>query len=284
MVQLAKDFLALTLSEFISKVELAVIRRMPFPVQSAYIFELKQIVEFPKCLSSTYNDIFIKKTYQPLAPLPAHSVIVDLGTNLGVFTMYANGMVRYATIYCFEANPILFPYLKANLDRMPDCGNDIKAFNVAISDKAGILEFTIDHVNIASVASIAVLDTSQFPDAENYRPIKVSCNRLDSFVSSRIDYLKCDIEGSEYSIFEDSLLSPDRLGQAVIEFHDIYNRLNDFYRIIETAFRNQFVIHISGFGEAASHQQVDEALRFIRNSTVIIKLCSQPLLGSGRAA
>jgi FkbM family methyltransferase len=268
----------LTLLELISKLELAIVRRTPFSVQSAYVPALKQVVEFPKHFASSYQEIFIQKAYQPMLPLSDGSVVVDLGTNLGVFAMYVNQRLRNAIIYCFEANPKLFPYLQTNLDRMPDYGNKIKAFNVAISDEEGSLQFTMDHANIASVASTACLDTSCFPDAANYRPIKVQCNKLDNFVSSRIDFLKCDIEGAEYGVLEDALLSPDRLGQAAIEFHDVFNHLDEFGHIIETAFKNQFMVHIVGFGEVTSPEQTMRYCVEMRRAFVI-KLCSQALFG-----
>jgi FkbM family methyltransferase len=264
----------MNLSELASKLELAAIHRMPFPIQSAYVPTLKQVVAFPKLLSSSYNEIFIKKTYQPLAPLPAKAVVADLGTNLGVFAMYINAMVRGSAIYCFEANPKLFPYLKVNLDRMPDRGNDIKVFNIAIANKAGTIEFTMDHANIASLASTAFRDTSWFPDAANYRPVKVPCQRLDSFVSSKIDFLKCDIEGAEYAVLEETLLSGDRVGQAVIEFHDVSERLGEFCRIIESALSKQFVIHLPEYGEIKSPEQIEKRLNLERGDAVLVKMCS----------
>ena len=274
----------MTLFELISKLQLAAIRRIPFSIQTAYILELMQFVDFPKHLSSTYDEIFIKKVYQPLVPLSVGSVVVDLGAHLGLFTIFINKNVHDSTIYSFEANPKLFPYLEKNLSRMINNGNSVRAFNIAIASEAGVFDFVMDHENIASLASTAFRDTSQYPDAKNYRSIKVPFDRLDRFILSKIDYLKCDIEGAEYVVFDNSLLSPNRLGQAVIEFHDAFKRSDEICEIIKTALESDFLIYIPAFGEVKSLQQVKEILRFGRHPAVVIKMCSRELLARARNA
>ena len=264
-------------SKLLSRAELALIRRMPFRVQSAYILELRQVIQFPQQASSMFGEIFINEVYRPVVALPPNPTIVDLGTNLGIFCMYINQLVSQAQIYGFEANPRLFPYLEMNIRHLPDHKNRVDLFNVAVSSEEGFLDFTLDHANLASVASTAFLDTSSFPDAANYRPLRMPCARLDKFVPGRIDFLKCDIEGAEYSVLQDGLLAPERVGQAAIEFHDLKRQSHRFKHIIEAAFANGYALYGPGSDEMRTPHEIMEGVSKAAWTSTITRFCARDL-------
>ena len=264
-------------SNFLSRVELALIRRLPFKVQSAFVPRLGQVIEFPQHAASTFGEIFLQELYRPLVPMPSNPTIVDLGTNLGMFCMYINGLVSDARIYGFEANPLLFPFLVANIRRLPDRRNHIELFNVAVSDAEGFLDFKLDHTNPASVASTAFLDVSAFPDAANYRPVRVPCAPVGRYVPGRIDFLKCDIEGAEYGVLGDGLLTPARVGQGVIEFHDLDRQSARFRQIIETASASGFMLYAVGSDEPAPAGALLASVAASARTSAVVRFCDPAL-------
>lgn len=137
----------------------------------------------------------------------SHSVVVDLGANMGAFSRQMAHQFGCAC-YAIEPNPECF----AHLNRFVQ----IDAFNLAIADRAGEMRFFVSANSEAS---------SFTRTADTDREIVVTALRLDEFAQreglTHIDLLKIDIEGAEIALL-DSL--PDvflqDVGQIAIEFHD----------------------------------------------------------------
>ena len=263
-------------SSRLSKIELALLRRLPFHVRSAYIPALGQSIAYPQCAASSFQDIFIRQIYRPAMPLPVGATVVDLGVNLGMFCMYINGLLRAGRIHCFEANPTLFPHLKKNVEAVVRRGNTVELSNVAIAGESGFLELFTNEDDVVSVAPTAFRDVSKFPDREKYKPVRVASERLPRLVPGRIDFLKCDIEGAEYDVLDDDVLTTDRLGQAAIEFHDVSDRFDRLSRIVETAYANGFSLAFQGSGMMTPPALLD-AVRHSGEEAVIITMCAKDL-------
>ena len=66
--------------------------------------------------SYIYNEIFVLQAYvRHGISIRDGDCIIDAGSNIGLFTVFANRVARNPRVYCFEPNPAAFACLKANV-------------------------------------------------------------------------------------------------------------------------------------------------------------------------
>jgi len=131
--------------------------------------------------------------------------IFDVGACTGSVTLQYNSLFKKAVIYSFEPYFPSFEILKKEISRF----NNVKVFNIALSDKTGQIGF---HVN-KSYATNSILETH--PDSgeswnhealNTIEKIKIDTITLDDFIDQnkidKIDILKLDTQGTEYQIIE----------------------------------------------------------------------------------
>jgi len=153
----------------------------------------------------------------------AGDVVVDVGSNIGEFSLYAAS--KGAQAYAFEPDPSVYACLSHNLERFPNA----KGFQLALWNERTTLRFF-------SAADKA--DSSFFePDSHVRAVIEMEAWPLDDIAEigalERIDFLKIDGEGAEPEILQGAAstlqrtrriaidVGPERLGEstrdAVIE-------------------------------------------------------------------
>ncbi len=81
-----------------------------------------------------YKEIFTDAAYfRHGIELPANACVVDIGANIGMFTLAVLERCPDASIYAFEPSPTTFEVLKANSALY---GSNVQAFNCGVSDRA----------------------------------------------------------------------------------------------------------------------------------------------------
>jgi FkbM family methyltransferase len=120
-------------------------------------------------------------------------VCIDIGAHIGWYSVLMWQSMEYGnTVFAFEPNSIIFPYLQRNVDSK----NGIKTFPQAVSDKSGkAMYYRSPSSNLGS--TLRHVGTSY----------EVDCISLDDFslahnVFGKIDFIKCDVEGGEYNVFQ----------------------------------------------------------------------------------
>jgi FkbM family methyltransferase len=199
-----------------------------------------------------HEEIFVRQAYtrHGVALHPGDTVL-DVGANIGMFTLFAHQQCPNVQVFAFEPGPAAFAALAENALR--HCPGS-RVFNYGISDQDGVAPFTF-YVN-STVFSSFVADPrrdsntirtivenvlhSRVPIGSiDLRPIvdRLLRDRLVASVHQcatrtlstvvreigidRIDLLKIDTEGSEVQVLqglEDKHW--DRIGQVVVEVHD----------------------------------------------------------------
>jgi FkbM family methyltransferase len=162
------------------------------------------------------HGIFIEEEYSFTRDPAASLNIVDIGANAGYFSLYASQKFPNSKIYAFEPFPETYACLVENL-KLNDFKN-IKAFQYAVSDKSGLMDFYS-----VEWAGMNTLIKDKF-DEGHYQTSKVSCISFDKIFSmagvDKFDFAKIDCEGSEYPML---LNSPDetirKVKEYVIEVH-----------------------------------------------------------------
>jgi FkbM family methyltransferase len=156
-------------------------------------------------------------TTRALAPSPSEAKMIrnlssncalfmDIGANVGVWTVALAAAHPKVHVYCFEPTPDIFRVLRNNvaLNRL----RNVTEAQLAVSDSAGVLPFQMTAENTSylnrltpSKESAEDLHRGRFTSA---RTIEVKSIRLDDFCKDRridrIGFLKIDVEGAEVSV------------------------------------------------------------------------------------
>lgn len=154
-------------------------------------------------------EIFVLEQYFPKYSLQAQPVIVDLGANIGISTIYFALVYPDSRILAVEPNEEVFKILKENTKNV----KNIETYNLAISEITGQQDFFISKKRSHSSS---ILDRG-----ENFEKKVVTTKKLNDFCREvnliYIDLLKFDIEGAEFMIRNHFL--PGGVKQFVGEMH-----------------------------------------------------------------
>jgi FkbM family methyltransferase len=178
----------------------------------------------------------ISAEYEPLQPYfllalieaAACKTFVDVGANIGAYSVLMSQAPSIEKIIAFEANPIAAREMDLNLARN---SVDAEVCAVAVSDRTGALAFG----RVSRLAgNSAAIETAE--DQTFYRIDEIECVSLDDTLQSYLGpfALKIDVEGHEKQVLDGAsrvLLSP-----CVIQVENYagYIKLpEDFYRITQ---------------------------------------------------
>lgn len=158
-----------------------------------------------------YNDIWYYKTYTSRYDVPVGGIVIDIGANIGIFSLLAAQRARI--VYAFEPWPETFGYLEVNVR---DRANIIPVM-AAVSSTDGRRGMIPDRGLTASTLAPIGMEAGA--------TMEVNCTTLsqvlDTFQIEHCDFLKLDCEGSEFEILyslTDKELST--IGSLVLEYHD----------------------------------------------------------------
>jgi FkbM family methyltransferase len=179
-------------------------------------------VAVPRRILHEFKEVFLENAYfsglrRRLGPSP---VIIDIGANVGFFSLLAASKDPTGTIYAFEPIPNNFAQLEANRRLNPHVG--LRCFQEAVCGHAGRVEMVYDgsdsYSTIASV--LTTMPPDDYPDT-----ITVPCTTLprifERFGLTRCDLLKLDCEGAEHDLLY-HCPGPvlDRIDQIAVEVHN----------------------------------------------------------------
>lgn len=135
------------------------------------------------------------------------NIILDVGANVGWYSIQLAKRYKHAVIHAFEPIPSTFTVLKKNieLNNIPN----VTLHNLALGGGEGKTDFFYFQGGSAVASRVNLLNHS--------KASKVECKitTLDSVVKhfnlQKIDFLKCDVEGSEFDVIKGGLQSISKL-------------------------------------------------------------------------
>jgi FkbM family methyltransferase len=142
------------------------------------------------CLLDNYEPIesqFVRRMLRP------DSVFLDIGANIGWFTMIASTLIGdKGRIHAFEPRPETVAHLKRTIE-VNKLGAVVDVHNCALSAAEGVGFINWSKNTDNPGGSFLSLDAP----AQRMENEKVAVRTLDSFELGRVDFIKIDVEGSE---------------------------------------------------------------------------------------
>jgi FkbM family methyltransferase len=146
-----------------------------------------------------------------------NGVFVDVGANIGPFTVLLAKQLNSCTVVAIEPSPSVFPYLARNIEL--NGIRNVRLHNCAALDRdldtVPFFEAPKDHFGMGALAA-------QFSG----KAVLVTARTLDSILAQdgieRVDILKVDVEGFERQVFVGAtkLLTGSRPPTIIFEFCD----------------------------------------------------------------
>jgi FkbM family methyltransferase len=132
-----------------------------------------------------FNDVFIAGQYNASIPWEGFKRIIDIGANVGAFTVFASLKSPGATILAIEPEPLNFALLRKNISL-----NNISAIcrQAVVSASGGRRRLFLSHLP----GQHALFGTGD--------SMEVDSIPLAELLETDCDLLKLDFEGSEYEI------------------------------------------------------------------------------------
>ena len=132
-------------------------------------------------------------SFRDIANLIQATEVLDIGANIGVYSIYCSSLQSVEAIWAFEPAPVAFDQLIENI-RIQDKSEKIHAYKVAASDGAGSVAFRI----VSEMSGANRIVTSADPGQQ----IFVQSERIDALISSKGKSVavKIDVEGHELSV------------------------------------------------------------------------------------
>jgi FkbM family methyltransferase len=117
-------------------------------------------------------------------------IAVDVGANIGIYTRFLAQLVgRDGAVFAFEPSRLNFGRLRGNIR-----ASNVTMLEAAVGERSGTATlFLSEHANI---------DHRMYDSGDNRRGVDVELVSLDEYFpsGSRVDFIKIDVQGHEYSV------------------------------------------------------------------------------------
>lgn len=186
------------------------------------------------------NEVLIDNSYG-FELSDAECVVIDIGMNVAIASLYFAKMSNVNKVYGFEAFPDTYEQAAANIALNPEgIKNKIVAQNFALSDENG-----------KKTVAVSAEETGWrniFSKDENKRQVEIECRDAGEIVKDIIDkhgekiVLKIDTEGAEFPIFTalDRAGCFEKIDMIMMEYH------GDSEKIISVLRKYGYKIFIQG--------------------------------------
>jgi FkbM family methyltransferase len=163
-----------------------------------------------------------------------NAVVMDIGANIGIYTILLSHIYPKAKIIAIEASPTIFEMLRSNCklnNLLFPSGSNVLLINKAISDKDDITtEFYEKHSmstmlkEFLTNLSSTILTNQDELNKKLVRTVTID-NLVETIGVNEISLLKIDVEGAEVLALKGAIktLTHKKIKNMVIEYHSLEN-------------------------------------------------------------
>jgi len=148
-------------------------------------------------------DIWLEDDYGLGSISPVPQTILDVGANIGLFSLWAVHCCPFARIHAYEPNPRVLKHLSNNVEGFP-----IQVFPNALGSSRG--RGSLFDSSDSRLAQMS-------PNSSGPVEIEPLCTALDR-LNGRVDLLKLDCEGGEWDILN-SANALEKVHHIRMEYH-----------------------------------------------------------------
>lgn len=181
-----------------------------------------------------FQEIWIGKIYTKYYKnnIPPKTV-VDIGANIGTFTLFSQYIWPNSTVFAYEPSPLNYKYLEKNIgDKFK---KKINIFNLAVSNSTGSDAFFVKANNVGH-SFYKEINTTQEEEATSVVVNTISLANVIEQAGGHIDFLKIDCEGAEWRILPEQEHLLKKIGYIAMEYHIPPNKeLSDLVAFFERA-------------------------------------------------
>lgn len=166
------------------------------------------------------QEIFLKKVYEPeivsefIQNIKHDDVCIDIGANIGHHTIIMAQLANNGSVIAYEPIPKLQKQLLQSLEK--NNINNVRLESYGLSDTEGSMELFLSEGNIGSSSLI---------NTTNEGSITITLKTLDSYLFPKVDFIKLDVEGYEYTVLLGAEKTIERCHPTILfEFSPIYYR------------------------------------------------------------
>ncbi|MEQ1932138.1 MAG: FkbM family methyltransferase [Parvularculaceae bacterium] len=156
--------------------------------------------------------------------LTSDHVFVDLGAWIGPTAIYAAQIAKH--VFAFEPDPVALDALEKNVAANPDLASRITIFPLALGDDNG--KITLYNDNFGS-SETSIFDLHKRGGSVRKITGNFNAEAVDSLAvmkmlcSLRNVFIKCDIEGAEYSLLDRSFRLLSVVKPSILISHHVEN-------------------------------------------------------------
>jgi phthiocerol/phenolphthiocerol synthesis type-I polyketide synthase E len=152
-----------------------------------------------------YDETFVSQIYHHKdMQIPDRATIMDVGANVGIYSIWAHRRYWAQSIYCYEASPRTFGYLEDNIRRLVDPAvTKIEAVNRAVASRGGETLVLHQPTQVSGLSTLLTQD--QVPwlarvaaerELETHEVISTTVSeQIAAHRIATVDMLKIDVEG-----------------------------------------------------------------------------------------
>ncbi len=207
-------------------------------------FKLQYITDF-----FIFREIFLENIYNVELPF-ADYIVIDIGMNIGIASLFFAEQTKTIKVYGFEPFEDTYRQALDNFARNnPEIQNKIIPCNIALYDEDKKMECAVLHEDSGLRNVFCQDDTSRKVEITYRTAGKVIGDILKRECGKKV-VLKCDIEGSEYAVFNslEEYGCLEKIDAVLLEYHKSAYPLQEIFMRHGYKFFTVGASDIAGFG------------------------------------
>lgn len=161
-----------------------------------------------------FFEIFANGCYGRGLPVALRGEVVDIGANIGAFTLQAAWRYPGSVIHAYEPDPQTCLTLRRNVEAN-GLASRVRIWNEAVAGVAGTLRLWRGEGSVIASAHLADAARGEACDVP-----AVTLQTVLSRTGGRVGLLKMDCEGAEGDVFESAGAALDAVDCIVAEYHE----------------------------------------------------------------